>query len=163
VTPDAHLTALDSDGYTIPRGALPAEWIAPLRETFERLDLPGDAWPVPRERPTRHAMLDGDEGVHRVCGQQRLHRDWAHEDGRPTALVKALAFLDDFAAANGATRIVPGSHLEEGCAEDDPRQARIAGRGGDIVLFHGRLAHSGTRNVSGAKRRALQIWYHADV
>jgi hypothetical protein len=97
-------------------------------------------------------------------GAQRLHRDWTAEG--PTPLVKALAFLDPYGPGNGATRVIPGSHSEPGdgsafrqYGDDHPRQVVLEGEAGDVFLFHGRLAHAGTRNVSGTKRRALQMWF----
>jgi ectoine hydroxylase-related dioxygenase (phytanoyl-CoA dioxygenase family) len=193
---DEQRAALDRDGYVIFRNAIPAAWIAPLRDTFERLDTPSEGWPAPREFGTRHAMLDDDESVRAACllpqvlagvfhylgrrfflasvegrdpcvgrGEQRLHRDWTFDEGQ-TPLVKALGFLDPFGPENGATRVIPGSHREPGdgsafrqYGEDDPRLAVLEGEAGDVFLFHGRLAHSGTRNRSGAKRRALQMWF----
>jgi ectoine hydroxylase-related dioxygenase (phytanoyl-CoA dioxygenase family) len=192
----AQREALDRDGYAVFRSAIPAEWIAPLRETFERFDTPSERWPAPREYGTRHAMLDGDPDVRRACllpvtlasvfhylrerfylaavegrdpqlnrGQQELHRDWAFPDA-PCQLVKALGFLDDYSAANGATRVIPGSHRERGdgsafqqYGQTNSREIVLEGDAGDIFLFHGRLAHSGTPNLSGAKRRALQMWF----
>ncbi len=194
----AQREALDRDGYVVFRSAIPAQWIAPLREIFERLDTPSEGWPAPREHGTRHAMLDDDPDVRRACllpiilasvvhylperfylaavegrdpqsghGHQELHRDWAHRDA-PCRLVKALGFLDDYGIANGATRVIPGSHLEPGdgsafqqYGRASPREIVLEGEAGDIFLFHGRLAHSGTRNLSGAKRRALQMWFRS--
>ena len=99
-------------------------------------------------------------------GKQSLHRDWAYRDA-PCRLVKALGFLDAYGAPNGATRVIPGSHREPGdgsafvqYGEGNPREVVLEGEAGDIFLFHGRLAHSGTRNASGAKRRTLQMWFH---
>jgi ectoine hydroxylase-related dioxygenase (phytanoyl-CoA dioxygenase family) len=188
--------ALDREGYVVFRRAIPAEWIEPLRQTFERLDTPSEGWTAPREPGTRHAMLEDDPLVRRACllpvllagvfhclpervlldavqgrdpgqggGQQSLHRDWAYRD-KPCRLVKALGFLDDYGASNGATRVIPGSHNEPGDGSafmqygaSNSREIVLEGGAGDIFLFHGRLAHSGTRNLSGAKRRALQMWF----
>lgn len=113
--------------------------------------------------PVRLKAVEGrdPEPAH---GEQRLHRDWVFSDNRRMNLVKALAFLDDFGPENGATRIVPGSHHEPGDPNvNDPRAVYIEGHAGDIFVFHGRLVHAGSRNLSGAKRRAVQIWFEADV
>lgn len=46
-------------------------------------------------------------------GQQGLHADWpARAAGEPFSVATFLWMLDDFAADNGATRVVPGTHLE---------------------------------------------------
>ncbi len=155
--------------------------------------LAADKWPAPREHGTRHAMLDNDEATRRVClsplvlaavahgfdsrfflkevqgrdpwpggGYQPLHRDWPNDGSGPRMIV-GLGFLDQYDAANGATRLIPGTQNEPGEMNDyarfptHPREIVVAGEPGDILIFHGRLVHSGLRNVSGAPRRTLQI------
>jgi ectoine hydroxylase-related dioxygenase (phytanoyl-CoA dioxygenase family) len=186
--------ALDREGYIILRGAIPPDLIVDLRQRFEENFVPHDKWPMPRERDTRHAMLDEDDVARRVClsprvlavlahmfgqrffladiqgrdprpngGYQKLHRDWP--EAAPEYVV-GLAFIDSFGAHNGATRLVPGTHAEPGGMDDYshygefcPNQMIVAGEAGDFLLFHGRLVHSGMRNISGAPRRSLQISY----
>jgi hypothetical protein len=58
---------LDRDGYLLMRGAVPAGWIEPLRVAFEAGELANDRWPVPRGRDWRHALVDLDPTVQRVC------------------------------------------------------------------------------------------------
>lgn len=95
-------------------------------------------------------------------GQQYLHRDWPED---APGMVQMLAFLDDFGPKNGGTRIVPGTHTESGAMNDyaihitHPRQRIMEGEGGDVLVHHGRLVHSGMRNESGASRRSLLISY----
>jgi len=192
--------ALDRDGFVILRGAIPQAWLEPLRERFEALYLPSDKWPMPRAFDTRHADLDNDEVTRRVCllpavlaamhsafgqrfflanvqgrdpnfdgGYQALHRDWP-DSGAVVEMMVALAFLDDFSAANGATRLISGTHREPGDMSDyavkgetDPRLLTTEGKAGDILVFHGRLVHGGSRNISGAARRNLQICYETQT
>ncbi len=138
-------------------------------------------------------MLDNDDATRRVClsppllaavahgfagrfflkdvqgrdpslggGYQTLHRDWPY-DGPGARMIVGLAFLDRYDAANGATRLIPGTHNESGEMNEysdfptHPREIVVAGDPGDVLVFHGRLAHSGQRNLSGAPRRTLQI------
>lgn len=58
---------LDRDGYLLMRGAVPAGWIEPLQAAFEAGDLANDKWPVPRGPDWRHALVDLDPTVQRVC------------------------------------------------------------------------------------------------
>jgi hypothetical protein len=189
---------LDAAGFVILRGAIAGAELTRLRERFEACLLEPDKWPAPREHGTRHSMLEEDPDVRRLClsppllavvshalngrfyltnvqgrdpsargGYQALHRDWP-DDGEGPRMVVGLAFLDPFGPSNGATRLIPGTHLEAGemndyaiHAEHHPRQIVVEGEGGDVLLFHGRLVHSGMRNLSGAPRRSLQICYRS--
>jgi ectoine hydroxylase-related dioxygenase (phytanoyl-CoA dioxygenase family) len=72
-----------------------------------------------------------------------------------------------YAHANGATRIVPGSHRAAPGEPpfdltDESRAVQLAGAAGDILVFDADLAHAGCLNPSGARRRSLLICYFAD-
>jgi ectoine hydroxylase-related dioxygenase (phytanoyl-CoA dioxygenase family) len=188
--------ALDRDGYVVLRGVYDAPQVARLREAFERKFVPSHLWPMPRGHDTRHSMLDDEPEAQRAClappilacvhhilrrrffladvqgrnplpggGQQRLHRDWVVPAG-PAPIVIALAFLDPYGPANGATRVLPGTHLLDGGADVyrdagplHPDQVVVEGDAGDVLVMNGYLAHSGTHNTTNEKRRNLQIGY----
>lgn len=102
-------------------------------------------------------------------GAQGLHSDWPPRAlGQPTETVSALWMLDDFTGeprANGATRVVPGTHLVPASPprafaqpqRRHPDEELVLGRAGSLLVFHGHLWHSGTRNRSSAPRRAVQV------
>jgi hypothetical protein len=66
LSPDDTAT-LTRDGCLMLRGAVPADWLEPLRATFEANYVPSDKWPVPRGNDWRHSLVDLDPLVQRVC------------------------------------------------------------------------------------------------
>jgi ectoine hydroxylase-related dioxygenase (phytanoyl-CoA dioxygenase family) len=152
---------------------------------------------VPRGIDWRHSLLDTDSTVQDVCrlppllavvggligerffisqmegreplangGHQQLHRDLSAQRPGDTAI--ALVYLDDYGPGNGATRIVPGSHLS---APGDPpvdladesRSVQLTGSAGDILIFDADLIHAGSLNATGARRRTLLITYFSEL
>ena len=93
-------------------------------------------------------------------GSQGLHRDEL-EPG-PSLSAAALIYLDSFGPANGATRVVPGTHRNGAEAIAEHAEVRVLeGAPGDILVFDPKLLHGGTRNGSGAPRRTLLLSYAA--
>jgi ectoine hydroxylase-related dioxygenase (phytanoyl-CoA dioxygenase family) len=95
-------------------------------------------------------------------GQQGLHVD-AAQAVEPDRQMLANAFwiLDDMDEANGATRVVPGSHRLRRIPGRDllqpsarhPEAVTLKARAGDVIVFSAHLWHAGSKNLSGARRR----------
>lgn len=187
---DTH--ALHRNGYTLLRAATPGDWLATLREAFDDGVLANAQWPVPRGAGWRHAALDLAPQVQALCrlpallavvgeligerfflsqvegreplpghGHQALHRDLCTQ--RPGDSALAIIFLDDYGPANGATRLVPGSHRYESTKPDtdinEARSMTVSGLAGDILVFDADLVHAASLNASGARRRSLLVSY----
>lgn len=88
--------SLRRDGYTLLRGAIPADWLEGLREAFDAGVRPSHEWPVPRGADWRHAMLDLDPRVLAVC---RL----------PVLLAAAGALIGYFAESRRAAHLATAS------------------------------------------------------
>ncbi|AZD08589.1 MmcH [Pseudomonas chlororaphis] len=96
---------------------------------------------------------------------QHLHYDDAFYPmarPRPPYGVATIMALDDFTDDNGATVVIPGSHLWDGrlptAAEQAAVQPVVMPRG-SVVFFLGTLWHGGGANRSGAPRLALTAQY----
>lgn len=120
-------------------------------------------------RPFRVLQLGGRDPLPGF-GLQGLHTDWLPRSGHePYAVVTAIWLLDDFTARNGATRVVPGSHLVpralpksmQAPGARHPSQVVVEARAGSVLVFNGHLWHGGTLNEESGPRRVLQCQYVA--
>jgi ectoine hydroxylase-related dioxygenase (phytanoyl-CoA dioxygenase family) len=185
--------ALDRDGFIIVPAALDEGWVARLNRAFESAPVQAsgtqhvtisDATPeVESWRALeRHPLLiAGAEhvlaGAHRLAdfhgrnplpgfGQQGLHTDDVpRAPSAPYVVFTTLWMLDDFTAQNGATRVVPGSHLitrpiSKSLAQPlahHPDEYIAVGRAGSVLMLNGHLWHSGRKNSSNGPRRSVQM------
>ncbi len=96
---------------------------------------------------------------------QRLHRDegvWRHVPApKPELEIEALFALSDFTAANGATRVAPGSHRWSAAREPKPDeivQAEI--KAGSALVYLGSTIHGGGANrTADEHRRGMFLGY----
>ena len=99
-------------------------------------------------------------------GGQHLHSDCgvARPDGSFRVL-NSMWLIDDFTTANGATRVVPGSHRWGRLPADDmadpfaehPDQQLLTGNAGDVVVFNAHVWHGGTLNATATARRGMTL------
>lgn len=101
------------------------------------------------------AMVPGGDG-------QTLHRDHPVLTPGVTLYLHAVVALDRFTTANGATRIVPGSH-RDGSSEAGERSeveaVSVELAPGDAVVFDATCLHAGSANTTSQHRRALHIFF----
>jgi ectoine hydroxylase-related dioxygenase (phytanoyl-CoA dioxygenase family) len=96
--------------------------------------------------------------------RQRLHFDdgfYGIPRPRPSVSITTIWAIDHFTETNGATEIIPGSHLwaDELPQPDDPRIRKVVMPAGSVVVFHGTLWHRGGANASAAPRLAITPQY----
>ena len=181
---------LDECGFVVVTDVLPDEDLARLRFAFahapptsgtQHVDIDdatphAEAWRALVQHPlvldlTRRIVPAPRFRIHGRnprpgYGQQGLHADAPpRRAGEPAAAVTAIWMVDDFTSANGATRVVPGSHVRHTAvprhfADPDahhPDERTITGRAGTVLVLNGHLWHSGTRNRTTGPRRAVQM------
>ena len=128
--------ALDRVGYIVLHDVIDRDWLARLREAFASALARGGRHGAHVHLTWDDAAFDGIYTQPRVLaavyhvlrrpfktfppvgrdplpgfGQQGLHADWPRlAPSEPYHVVTVLWLLDDFAADNGATRVIPGSH-----------------------------------------------------
>lgn len=93
---------------------------------------------------------------------QEIHADHPVPTPGTTLFLHLVCALDGFTEANGATRVVPGSHLEV----PPPLQDDLEGRSvaaevpaGGVVAFDAALQHAGGANRTTGPRRALHVFF----
>lgn len=89
-----------------------------------------------------------------------VHRDIRFFSGNCNLMVNCLVMLDDFTEENGATWVLPESHLEEEFplgAYWDKNAIQLTGKAGDMVFWNSNLLHKTGENTTGKARRALPI------
>lgn len=93
--------------------------------------------------------------------EQALHSDIPEPLFRPGSplMMQTAWMLDDFTESNGATRLVPGSHLSRypGPPEGfSPRyEVKALGKAGSLLIFNGQCWHGSGANRTEQKRYAL--------
>ncbi|SHN29377.1 Ectoine hydroxylase-related dioxygenase, phytanoyl-CoA dioxygenase (PhyH) family [Cyclobacterium lianum] len=102
------------------------------------------------------------------AGLQKLHADWpvAVDKGK-YQVCNSIWLLDDFTTENGATRIVPGTHLQNKLPQDlmenpmdpHPEEVLIEAPAGSVFIFNSHTWHGGTTNRSEAPRRAIHSYF----
>jgi hypothetical protein len=99
---------------------------------------------------------------------QPLHADMsALPDARGYWVCNTVWMLDDFTAANGALRVVPGSHrwgMLPGEKLTDPSVAHpeevlITGTAGTVVVMNAHAWHGGTANRTARPRTAVHLFF----
>lgn len=95
-------------------------------------------------------------------GAQDFHRDGTHPEDR-CAAVNSAWLLDDVTPANGATRVLPGSHRTRSSpplgTAPQPGEQLLCARAGSVLVFRGDLLHSGTTNRTSRIRRLFHVFF----
>lgn len=91
-----------------------------------------------------------------------IHRDLrAYSHGLPLML-NMLVMLDDFTKENGATLLLPYSHLKKDKPTDEyfhENCISAIGKAGDILLFDSNIWHCSAVNTTQERRRAIPITF----
>lgn len=132
------------------------------------------AFDGPATHPLLAGILDAVLGPHQLSAPvgiqigpgekaQALHRDdsvYPLPDPHPEVVVNSMWCLDDFTDANGATRLVPGSHGgQPRPASPEPIVAEMPA--GSVMFYVGSLWHGGGANRTAAPRLGVILEFVA--
>jgi hypothetical protein len=121
----------------------------------------------------RH-MVGGEFGLSSLTSRSPLpgsgRQNFHHDGPAENRCGHAIWMIDDFTVANGAMRVVPGSHALRrapfsehdpawGPHLDHPRQRHVLGPAGSLVLCYPSLWHAGSLNSSGGPRRMVSAFF----
>lgn len=118
----------------------------------------------------RVSMLNARDALPHTKNRQPFHCD-TDDSGTPDDqgyyACTVIWMLDDFTPENGATRLVPGTHLTHQAPKevmDDvfaahPDEVPATGKRGDVLVFNGHCWHAGGLNQTDQTRRAILVHY----
>jgi ectoine hydroxylase-related dioxygenase (phytanoyl-CoA dioxygenase family) len=81
----------------------------------------------------------------------------------PPTVCNSMWALTDFTEANGATRIIPGTHLADHSPDYGAHYDSVAAEmpAGSVLIWHGSLWHGGGANTTDATRMGIAMNYCA--
>ena len=113
-----------------------------------------------------HYLLSAFLAIHVHPGE--TPQGWHFDDGgcrvprpRPMYGVSAIWALDEFTAENGATQVIPRSHLwgDDAPPPDGTRAVPICMSAGSVVMLAGTLVHRGGASRGGSTRLGVTSQY----
>jgi len=119
-------------------------------------------WPALLGNLSANIALPGSEGGVLHPDQIFVPRPWP----RAPQGMNCAWLLDDFTADNGATEVVPGSHLAEEAVDMEALAAAavpVIAPAGSLMVFESRLWHRTGCNRSAKPRAALFAWYTTPI
>ena len=87
-----------------------------------------------------------------------VHRDLRFYSNGFSMMLNCLVMIDDFTIENGATYLLPYSHLEERKPSEDEffeKSIQVVGKSGDILIFDSNVWHASAPNKTKFDRKAI--------
>jgi ectoine hydroxylase-related dioxygenase (phytanoyl-CoA dioxygenase family) len=118
------------------------------------------------DRVLGDAQLSAPVGISIGPGEsaQLLHRDdgvYPLPDPKPELVLNTMWALDDFTEANGATRVIPGSHRWSEVPQGPGEPVAATMPAGSVMFFRGSLLHGGGANTTDRSRLGVILHFCA--
>lgn len=101
-----------------------------------------------------------DNNVSQANFSSQVHRDIRFYSRNMPLMLNTLVMLDDFTVENGATWLLPGSHMfaePPSAVYWDKYALQATGKAGDIIVWNSNLYHKSGENTTGIQRRGIPI------
>jgi ectoine hydroxylase-related dioxygenase (phytanoyl-CoA dioxygenase family) len=173
-----HDPQIDFQGLNIDESGRP-DGRAPDRETFRRecnfatslITRHSSIWPLVTREPVLSLIrsvigadcvlssLNSLEPLH-GRGHQPLHRDEGPAIRGGFVTANSIWVLDAMDEENGATRLIPGTHLTDELSDDqDPRLIYARAAAGSVVVTNAHVLHGASTNRDGRRRRVIHAYF----
>lgn len=137
-------------------------------EVFQRVPVHANVLPVVEQVLDRGCLVSSLSSI-AICGgetPQPIHADdqlMPIPKPHPPTVCNTMWALTDFTEANGATRIIPGSHLADASPVYGQHYDSIPAEmpRGSVLVWHGSLWHGGGANTTDERRVGIAMNYCA--
>jgi ectoine hydroxylase-related dioxygenase (phytanoyl-CoA dioxygenase family) len=135
---------------------------------FERIPLHANVLPIVEQVLDRGCLVSSLSSIAICPGEQAqpIHADDQliplDKPHAPT-VCNTMWALTDFTEANGATRVIPGSHLADHSPDFGREYGSVAAEmpAGSVLIWHGSLWHGGGANRTDRRRVGIAMNYCA--
>jgi ectoine hydroxylase-related dioxygenase (phytanoyl-CoA dioxygenase family) len=135
---------------------------------FERVPLHPNVLPIVEGVLDRGCLISSLSSIAICAGEtpQPIHADdqlMPIPKPHPPTVCNTMWALTDFTEANGATRIIPGTHLADSSPDYGAPYDSIAAEmpRGSVLVWHGSLWHGGGANTTSERRIGIAMNYCA--
>ena len=93
---------------------------------------------------------------------QQLHNDSRISGSKNPMIIQVIWLLDEFNKFNGATRVVPKSHLRNDFPKTNNKYSNekfLTGRKGSVILFNAAMWHGSSEKISNQERWGMIFSY----
>ena len=129
---------------------------------FESIFLRSPVYDLARHLLGEDCILSSLNSLEPLKNQdhQGLHRDGPPAPDSGPIVANSLWAIDDMNKANGATRLIPGSHKTDDPPPDDEAGVVYAEiPAGSVVITNAHILHGASANPSGRRRRVMHGYF----